>query len=334
MLRVRLAMRRLTFPVLLVLVATALNLLLLAQITFPGRGKHIVLISGDEEYRSEEALPQLARILSTHHGFRCTVLFAIDPSTGFVQPEIQNNIPGLEALDSADLMIIATRFRDLPDSQMQHIVRYIESGKPVIGMRTATHAFAMKTSPTYQPYSWNDKLTGGFGRTVLGETWIRHHGEHGVQSTRGITAPGQEQHPILRGVPPGSLWSPADVYETRVPLPDSVPLVLGQVLQGMKPEDPPVRDGPLNNPMMPVAWTRTYRGARIFTTTLGAAEDLLNEPFRRMMVNACYWALGMESKIGTDAKNVALVGDYKPSHFGFGGYVKGRTPASYAAAGR
>lgn len=294
----------------------------------PGRGKRIVLVSGDEEYRSEEALPQLARILAKRHGFQCTVLFPIDPANGTIQPDIQTNIPGLEALDSADLMIIATRFRDLPDAQMQHIVRYVESGKPVIGLRTATHAFALKSSPTFARYSWNDKETGGFGREVLGETWIRHHGEHGVQSTLGVIAPGAERHPILRGIRSGDLWSPTDVYETRVPLPGSMPLVLGEVLSGMHQGDP-AAEGTVNHPMMPIAWTRVYHGARIFTTTMGAAEDLLNEAFRRMLVNACYWTLGMEGKIRPGA-DVSLVGSYNPSHFGFGGYVKGRRPADYA----
>src|SRR6202453_2051633 len=81
----------------------------------PGKGKHVVLISGDEEYRSEETLPQLAKILAKHHGCKCTVLFAIDPKTGSINPMVNNNIPGLEALKTADLMIIFTRFRNLPD---------------------------------------------------------------------------------------------------------------------------------------------------------------------------------------------------------------------------
>src|SRR5262249_1389916 len=83
--------------------------------TGPGKGKHIVLISGDEESRSEEALPQLARILAKHHGFKCTVLFAIDPKDGTINPNVNSNIPGLAALRHADLMVIFTRFRDLPD---------------------------------------------------------------------------------------------------------------------------------------------------------------------------------------------------------------------------
>ena len=91
----------------------------------PGKGKHIVLISGDEEYRSEETLPQLAKILANHHGFKCTVLFAIDPKDGTINPNQTDNIPGLGALDTADLMVIFTRFRELPDEQMKHIVDYV-----------------------------------------------------------------------------------------------------------------------------------------------------------------------------------------------------------------
>src|SRR4029077_19657060 len=107
------------------------------------KGKHIVLVSGDEEYRSEEGLPQLGKILAKRHGFTCTVLFAIDPKDGTINPNV-SNIPGLEALTTADLMIILTRFRDLPDEQMKHIIDYVESGRPIIGLRTATHAFNIK----------------------------------------------------------------------------------------------------------------------------------------------------------------------------------------------
>src|SRR5271167_1455342 len=149
----------------------------------PGKGKHLVLISGDEEYLSEEALPQLGKILATHHGFKCTVLFAIDKD-GTINPNI-SNIPGLEALKKADLMIIFTRFRDLPDEQMKHIVDYVESGKPIIGMRTATHAFNIPGDKTYARYG-NGSKDGGFGRQVLGEKWVDHHGQHGKESTRGI----------------------------------------------------------------------------------------------------------------------------------------------------
>ena len=282
--------------------------------------KNIVLISGDEEYRSEESLPQLAKILATRHGFRCTVLFAVNPD-GEVNPNRLDNIPGLEALDHADLMIILTRFRDLPDEQMQHIVDYVEAGKPVIGLRTATHAFAFKTHTKYAKYSWNDPF-GGFGRTVLGETWIKHHGQHGKQSTRGI--PVKESHPVLAGIQAGDIWSKTDVYETKLPLPgDSLPLVYGQVLSGMNRDDIPV-NGAVNDPMMPIAWVRSYHGGRVFTSTLGTSEDLLVEGNRRLFVNACYWALGLEKRI-RPGMDVSLVGEYHPHAFGFGEFLKGRT---------
>ena len=120
----------------------------------PGHGKHIVLVSGDDEYRSEEALPMLGKILSEHHGFKCTVLFPINPETGEIQPSFQTNIPGLEALGDADVMVMGLRFRDLPDKQMKHIDAYIQSGKPIVALRTSTHAFNIRSSETYKKYSW------------------------------------------------------------------------------------------------------------------------------------------------------------------------------------
>jgi hypothetical protein len=296
----------------------------------PGKGKHIVLVSGDEEYRSEEGLPQLAKILATHHGFKCTVLFAIDRSDGTVNPNQKDNIPGLEALDKAGLLILFTRFRDLPDEQMKHLVDYFEGGRPIIGMRTATHAFDIKSSPTYRKYTWNGKeLDGGFGRQVLGETWVRHWGKHGAQSTRALIAKGQEKNRILRGIKDGEIWGPTDVYEVTLPLPgDCQPLLMGQVLDGMKPDSPPAQ-GRQNDTMMPVAWTRTYKGARIFTTTMGDSQDLSNEALRRLLVNAAYWALGMEGKIPARAK-VDLVGAYHPQPFGFGKARKGLKPEDLA----
>jgi len=309
----------------------------------PGQGKHIVLVSGDDEYRSEEALPMLGKILSVHHGFTCTVLFAIDPATGEIKPDYQQNIPGLAALADADLMIIATRFRDLPDEQMKPIDDYVRAGKPIVGMRTATHAFNLKSSETYKKYSWrsSEGWKGGFGKHILGETWITHHGHHGKESTRGIIADGAKDHAITRGIKPKTVWGKSDVYTVNLPLPgDAKPIVLGAVLTGMNPDDPILVDQPgakkqKNNPMMPVAWTKTYRGdkgetGRVFTTTMGAATDLASEGSRRMIVNGVYWALGMEDKIPAQGTNVDLVGEYKPTDFGMKKFKPGMTPADYA----
>ncbi len=310
-------------------------------VTYPGAGKTIVLVSGDEEYRSEEALPQLGRILSVRHGFACHVLFAIDPATGEIDPDIRNNIPGLALLDDADLMIIATRFRDLPDDQMSHIDAYLASGRPVVGLRTATHAFAIEASDTFQRYTWNyggPEFTQGFGRQVLGETWIAHHGQHGVESTRGVLAPGVETHPITSGITAGDVWGPTDVYRVRLPLPDGcTPIVLGQVLAGMGFDDVPVTGGK-NDPMMPIAWTKTHDGSgfgprRVFTTTMGAATDLAAAGTRRMIVNGVYWALGMDDVIPEDGADVRIVGVYEPSGFGFGGFRRDVRPRDHAMPG-
>ncbi len=304
----------------------------------PGKGKRVVLISGDEEYRSEQALPQLAKILGKHHGFTCTVLFAVGQD-GTIDPNRGDHIPGLEALRAADLMIIATRFRDLPDDQMKEVVDYVESGRPVLGMRTATHAFNIKGAKKYAHYSHNSKAKGwegGFGRQVLGETWIDHHGHHGHESTRGMIAPGERDHPILRGIKDGEIWGPTDVYKVRLPLPgDSKPLVLGQVVADMTPAGKPV-SGEKNDPMMPVAWVKTFtppgtsKAARVFATTMGAATDLENPAVRRLLVNATYWAVGLEAKIPAES-DVALVGDYKPLPFGFNKAAKGVRPEHHAA---
>jgi len=296
----------------------------------PGKGKHVVLISGDEEYRSEETLPQLAKILAKHHGFKCTALFAIDPKDGTINPNV-SNIPGLEALKSADLMVIFTRFRDLPDEQMKQIVDYVDSGKPIIGLRTATHAFSIKGGKPYSKYSWNNReWDGGFGRQILGETWVNHWGGHGSQSTGGIIAKGAENHPILKGIKDRDIWGPTDVYEVKLPLPgDCKPLVLGAVLKGMKVDDMPI-EGKKNDPMMPIAWTKTYKTesgkvGRVFTTTMGASQDFANEGLRRLLVNASYWTLGLEDKI-PDRSTVDLVGEFKPNPFRGGGFEKGKKP--------
>ena len=294
----------------------------------PGSGKHIVFVTGDEEYRSEESMPQLAMILAVHHGFKCTVLFAINKETGEIDPVTVDNIPGLEALKTADLMVLFLRFRELPDEQMKHIIDYTNSGKPILGLRTATHPFYYrkhKDSP-YARYSFQDKeFSGGYGRQVLGETWINHYGQHQKESTRGLIAKDMENHPIVKGV--DDIWGPSDVYAITTLSGDSKPLIMGQVLKGMNPQDEPNPDKKL----VPVAWTKTYTGeqgktARVFTTTMGHAGDLANEGFRRLLVNACYWCMGMEDKIPAKS-TVTLVGQYNPSPIGFGGHKKGVKPS-------
>jgi type 1 glutamine amidotransferase len=301
---------------------------------FPGKGKpaprkRIVILTGDEEYRSEESGPMLARILAERHGFDCTVLFALNPADGTIDPLVLNNIPGLEALDSADLCLLFLRFRELPDAQMKHFVDYLNAGKPLIGLRTATHAFLYKNRQSpYAKFSYNStEWPGGFGQQVLGETWVDHHGKHGVESTRGIPNEPFRNHPTLKGVT--DVWGPTDVYTVSHLGPDARILMWGQVLTGMKSTDPKL-EGKKNDPMMPLVWTREYKGekgkiSKIFTTTMGAAVDFENEGLRRLLVNACYWALGLEKEIPAQS-NVEPVGEFKPSYFGFGKFKKGIKP--------
>lgn len=299
-------------------------------------GKYVVLVAGDDEYHSEEALPQLARILAIRHGFRCTVLFTLNPADGTIDRHAQN-LPGLEMLQKADLLILFARFRNLPGQQMKLLVDYIESGRPIMGLRTATHAFRIPPGGTYARYSFDSKVPGwegGFGRRVLGETWIDHHGQHGKQSTRAVLAKGAASSPILRGISDREIWVPTDVYKVRLPLPAGCrPLLLGEVRTGMAPTDPAAA-GAVNDPMMPIAWTRTYRGesgktARVFTTTMGAADDLQSAGFRRLLVNAAYWAAGLEKRVPAKA-NVDYVGPYNPHPFSWRDYVKGVKPADLA----
>ncbi len=313
----------------------------------PGQGKHIVFVSGDEEYRSEEALPMLAKILSQRHGFDATVLFAQDPAhKGVIDPNYTDNIPGLEALASADMMVLFTRFRALPDDQMMNFQDYLMAGKPLIAIRTATHAFQFKDS-TSKWLHWSNSHNvdghawdGGFGRLVLGERWHTHHGHHKRQSTRGLVAPGAGNHPIINGIEDGEIWGSTDVYGVRLPMPDGVtPIVLGQVINavaefdendlffGMRPTDSevatvnPVARKPYNpnDPMMPIAWTKPYqlpdgKAGMAFTSTIGSSTDMLNEGVRQLFVNAVYHLLDVE--VPEDA-DVTLVGEYNPTPYSF-----------------
>jgi hypothetical protein len=296
----------------------------------PGRGKHIVLLAGDEEYRSEEALPMLARILARRHGFKCTVLFSLD-ANGVIDPNNQTNVPGLHQLPGADLAICQFRFRELPDADMKHFVDYLQAGKPLIALRTATHAFSYsrhKNSP-YARFSWDSKVwPGGFGQQVLGDTWVSHHGVHGKESARGLVDGTHASHPVLRGV--RDVWGPTDVYGIIRLKPTDTVLLHGLTLRGMAPTDPPN----IEKTLMPLVWLRDYtwengKTSRTLTSTIGAAPDLQSDDLRRLFINACYWFTGLEVPKHADA---AYVGEFKPSFFGFGTFKKGVRPADHALA--
>jgi hypothetical protein len=278
----------------------------------PAKGKRIVFIASDHEYKSEETLPELARILAKHYGATCTVLFGVDPQTGFIRPG-NSNIPGTELLKDADLLFIFTRFQNLPPEQMQPIVDYLDRGGPVIGLRTATHAFKIPADSPFAKYDNGFKgadYAGGFGRQILGETWVGHYGPNGKSSTRLDIVPEKANHPILRGVK--DPWAAIGAYVAH-PIEGSEILANAQPLAGMEPSSPP----DTTKPPMPGAWVREYKSAsgkmgRIFTTTYGASSDIVNDGFRRMLVNATLWALGLESAIKPD-NDISLVGPFRPT---------------------
>jgi len=289
----------------------------------PGSGKLIVLVAAEQEYRAEQSMPMLARMLSKHHGFDCTVLFSqrngmVDP-TQSTPPDKDNkddkfhNIPGLEHLAEADLLILFNRFMTLPKEQLTRFINYFDSGKPLIGIRTANHGFSGRF-----PYKVNGKDVR-FGDDILGGAFRGHHGGWHRESTRGIVVEANKDHAILRGVT--DVWGPSDVYRTYgkdKSLPERcTALLLGQPLTGLKHDDPP-NDKKIP---LPIAWTTSWTGttgktARVFHVTMGSARDYQSEGLRRLTTNASYWCLGMEDQIVADS-TVDIVGDYKPLKSGF-----------------
>jgi hypothetical protein len=294
----------------------------------PGKGKHIVLVAGDDEYRSEESMPMLGKILAERYGFKTTVLFPIHPESGDVVPNYQNNIPGLEHLESADLMIMLIRFRELPDEQSRYIDNFLKAGKPVIGLRTSTHGFAYSknmTSP-YAKWAYNSKVEGwerGFGQRIFGETWVNHHGIHAKEGTRALIdgVKQMNDHPVLRGIK--DIWGPSDVYGIKNLPKEADVLIYGQSTAGMDEKAQLM----FEKSVMPIAWIKPYqieggKAGIAFASTMGASLDFQSADLRRLVINASFWLLGMQDTITPDL-NVDYVGEYKPTNFGFDTFRKG-----------
>jgi type 1 glutamine amidotransferase len=252
---------------------------------------HVVFVTGDCEYRSEITMPMLAKILEAKHGMKCTVCYSRDDK-GKLAPKYRKNIKGLEALKTADLAVIFIRFRELPEDQLKRILDYVKSGKPLVGLRTSTHAFAYGKAPNSK---WND----AFGREVFGQKWITHHGHD--SSTR-VTVK-KKEHPICRGVAP-SFHCRSWLYQVTPLHPDCVELLQGEAIKGEK------ADGKTFGKINPVAWTKVTRKQRVFFTTLGHPKDFEVESVRRLLINGIYWALGNAKKIPERGCNAEIQGKY------------------------
>jgi hypothetical protein len=288
----------------------------------PGKGKRIVLLAGDEEYRSEESMPMIGKILSQRYGFDCDVLFSADPD-GTVQVGKGDLLTNPASLDKADAIVMSLRFRRWNDQTLAKFEAAVNRGVPIVALRTSTHLFnGIPKESKYAKWNWNSKdWPGGFGRNVLGETWVAHHGVHKKEGARGVVEAAQANHPVLRGV--GEIFADSDVY-TANPLADATVLMRGAVTESLDPSSPAVK-GKKNEPMQPVVWTRVHKNEagktnNILTTTMGAASDLRDEDLRRLVVNGVFWGLGMEVPAKAD---VSFVDPIELSFYGFGTQRKG-----------
>jgi type 1 glutamine amidotransferase len=271
-----------------------------------GDKPHIVFVVGDDEYRSEITMPLMAKILEEQHGFKCSMTYAVVPETGEKIPQYRQNIEGLEALKTADLAVFYLRFRRLPDDQMDLILNYVKSGKPMIGFRTTTHAFRFPEGHKYQ------NLNSDFGIDVFGQKWISHPGG----STRIVK--NLADHPIMRGIP-DEFWMLGDLYRV-IPLHGTcVPLMTGFAINEYSEfvtgedgkEEISYNPRPGGIPPSPIAWTKTDNNTRVFFTTMGHPKDFARLPVRRLTVNAVYWALERESEIPAEGCKADIVGEFE-----------------------
>jgi nicotinamidase-related amidase len=226
------------------------------------RRPHVVLVSYEDKYRSNETLPRLAGQLSDRHGCYCSFLWG-EKATG---------IFGLDELSAADALVLYVRRQALPKEQLDAIRRYLQSGRPLLALRTASHAFDLPAGESRKlPAGW--ETWPAFGREVLG---CNYHGHQPAGARTAIhVAEGAAGHPILAAVPPGPWSSAASLYTVSPIDASATPLLTGRCENGVEP----------------VAWTRNDRGGRVFYTSLGNVEDFQAPQFRAMLLGALHWAM-------------------------------------------
>ncbi|WP_165073894.1 PVC-type heme-binding CxxCH protein [Paludisphaera rhizosphaerae] len=220
----------------------------------------VVFVIGDDEYNTAETLPAFAAAELEPRGIRCTFVIA--------DPKNPHDFPGVEALADADLLFISARRRAPTNEQLKLIKDYVASGKPVIGIRTASHAFNTKGKGPKDHAEWPQ-----LDADVLGGNYADHHPK-GIVPT--ITrAPSAKGHPILDGVAV-SFTAKGSLYKTSPLAPTTIPLLIGAIP---------------NQPEEPAAWVNLKGNQRVFYTSLGAPGDFENPSFRRLLRNAVFWAV-------------------------------------------
>ncbi|MEM9478404.1 MAG: ThuA domain-containing protein [Verrucomicrobiota bacterium] len=294
----------------------------------------VVFLTGDDEYRSEESMPMIAKILERDFGFDVSVGFSLDEN-GHIDPAATTSLTGTETLADADLLVLFLRFRRPDEVTFQRILDYLRAGKPVVAFRTSTHAFRFEADSPHARWGFQDdptfihSLAGGEQmRELVGQKWITHHGhfDDGKKPLTGVSiAKDAVAHPILRGVEPFEAFSWLYHVEGGGDTIAGDPSILlnGKSLQSKKEQAGELDRYPIINP---VAWTKTHNmGAtpgRVFTTTLGHPYDFKIPAMRRLSIQGILWALGKENSIPETGVRIDTVDDYEPNNSGFGDKFK------------
>ncbi|MGA2035423.1 MAG: ThuA domain-containing protein [Thermoguttaceae bacterium] len=232
------------------------------------QGRHLVFVIDEDEYHADRTLPAFARQLTAECGCRCTIL-----QGG------KGGISGLDALTTADLMVLFARRKPLPREQLQAIRAYLEGGRPLLALRTACHAFCVAPGQGPPPPGTSQWPT--FDVDVLGCHYVGHYGNEGGTDVAPVA--GAAGDPLLAGVEPARWHSNGSLYKV-LPLDRDAKLLLS---------------GAADDHRQPVAWTRAYRGGRVFATTLGHPDDFAQPQFRNLLINAIDWATASNTLNGS-----------------------------------
>lgn len=224
---------------------------------------HIVFLITEDplNYEAHNTIPLFARLLEKQEGYKVTVLLGKGPQGACVYPDF-------DIINKADLLVIFARRIALPHEQMKQLKSYIASGRPVVGIRTANHAFTAREKIAEGFEDWPE-----FVSSVLG---CENRGYGPVEPGTDVTVnTNAANHPILKGLP--AQWhSEGNVYRVAPLLDSSITVLL---------------TGKVNNITEPVAWVRHAGASKVFYTSLGYPSDFQTSHFRKLMLGGIKWAL-------------------------------------------